>query len=67
MSRAILPLVDRALNGQLKARLDADRAAGCSYDDIARALHSENVVTVTGETIRKWCIELGITTQGAAS
>lgn len=48
---------DRALDGKLDARLRASRDAGQSFDDIARELHAEGL-PVSGETVRKWWIEL---------
>lgn len=59
MAQSLRPLIDRVLNGQLETRLRAERDAGASYESIARALIAEDI-HVSGELIRKWCIELGI-------
>lgn len=61
MARSDLyPIVDLALDGKLEQRLRARRNAFASYDDIARELHADGI-PVTGETVRKWCLDLGIT------
>lgn len=59
MAQRIYPLIDRALGGTLEARLRQLRSEGTSYDEIAIELRGDSV-TVSGETIRKWCLELGI-------
>jgi hypothetical protein len=59
MAQRIYPLIDRALGGTLEARLRLLREAGESYDEIAHDLRGDNI-TVSGETVRKWCIDLGI-------
>lgn len=55
----IYPLADLVLGGKLQQRLSDARSNGDSYDDIARELHAEGI-SVSGETVRKWCRELGI-------
>lgn len=59
MAQRIYPLIDRALGGRLESRLRLLRESGISYDLIAISLRDDSV-TVSGETVRKWCIELGI-------
>lgn len=56
MSTPIFPLVDRIMKGELATELAARRAAGDSYSTIARWLEAEHGVSVTNETVRKWCI-----------
>lgn len=53
------PLIDRILDGQLEARLRASRSAGLSYFTLASEFTSEGFA-VSPETVRAWCIELGI-------
>lgn len=57
MSTPIYPLVDRLLDGKLADELAARRTSGDSYDTIARWLHSDHDITVTAETVRKWCLD----------
>lgn len=64
-STPLYPLVDKALRGALRARLVEARKRGDSFDDIAIALRAEEV-TVSGETVRKWCHELGIEQRAAS-
>lgn len=52
-------LVDRALGGKLHEHLRAERAAGASYEAIAASLRDHDIV-VAGETVRRWCRDLGI-------
>ena len=61
----IYPLADRVLGGTLQQRLVDARNGGESYDDIARGLHAEGIA-VSGETVRKWCLELDIETERAS-
>lgn len=56
----ILPLVDRLLDGKLAELLSAMRADDQSYDSIARRLHVDHDIDVTGETVRRWCIDLEV-------
>ena len=55
----LFPIADKALHGNLEARLRAARDNGTSFEAIARDLHTEGI-TITGETVRVWCRELGI-------
>ena len=66
--RAMFPLVDRALGGDLEARLREWRTTSppTSYEQIGHLLRSEDVV-VSSETVRRWCIELGIESDGTAA
>lgn len=57
MSTPIYPLVDRILDGQLADELQRRRAAGDSYQTISRWLEREHDITVTTETVRKWCVD----------
>lgn len=50
----IFPLANKALGGQLARRLAKARIAGSSFEAIARDLTIDGV-TVSGETVRKWC------------
>lgn len=59
------PLIDRILDGGLRARLDSDRRAGKSYFTVAAELRDEGF-TVSPETVRQWCKELGLEPQDAA-
>lgn len=53
-----LPLVDRLFGGRFGEWLEAARAGGDSFEVIARRLADEHDITVTGETVRRWCSEL---------
>lgn len=55
-----LPLVDRVLNGQLRETLATHRAAGETYEQIARWLAAEHGIDVVSTTISRWCTELGV-------
>lgn len=61
MATPIFPLVDRILKGRLLEFLRAQRQAGLSYQQIATLLHVDHDVSVTTETVRKWCLSNGIT------
>lgn len=52
-------IVDLALGGTLEDDFGRMRAEGQSFDDIARWLDTRGV-DVTGETVRSWCIGMGI-------
>lgn len=56
----LLPLIDRLLDGKLADYLTEHRTAGLSFDAIGRRLANEHDVNVTGETVRRWCVELGV-------
>jgi hypothetical protein len=66
----LYPLIDRLLPGGLEARLRRQRAEGLSFEDMAKSLHVEETIVVSGELVRKWCDDLAITsdstTAGAA-
>lgn len=55
----IYPIADKALDGHLEERLRKRRGEGASCETIARELDVEGI-TVSGQTIRTWCHELGI-------
>jgi hypothetical protein len=61
--RTIFPIVDKALGGKLEARLRKWRPS-VSFDEIANRLRSEGI-DVNGETIRRWCDDLGIPKKAA--
>jgi hypothetical protein len=48
------PLVDRILDGRLAEYIATARENGDSFERIARNLHADHGIDVTGETIRKW-------------
>lgn len=56
----LFPLFDRILGGKLAEQLAAWRAEDLSFDAIARRLGAEHDIEVTGETVRRWCIDLEI-------
>lgn len=53
-------IADSLLGGDLDRSLRRWRKAGCSFDHIASELASTYGVTVTAETVRVWCMDLGI-------
>jgi intein-encoded DNA endonuclease-like protein len=57
------PIYDRVLGGRLEALLRRWRAEGLSYEAIAHRLADDHGVTVTGQTVRRWLVDLD---QGAA-
>lgn len=54
-------LADRLFDGKLAVRLATEVAAGDSFDTIASRLTADGIA-VSRETVRRWCIELGIDT-----
>lgn len=50
-------LVDRIIPGGLDAFLTDARAADQTFADIAYRLRSEHEITVTQETVRRWCAD----------
>ena len=52
------PLIDRLFDGHFAEWLQEARAAGESFEAIARRLAAEHDIEVTGETIRRWCGEV---------
>lgn len=57
---ATYPLIDRLLGGTLEARLREQREGGASFADISRNLFTEHDLTVSIDTVRRWCMDLGI-------
>ncbi len=57
--RDLYPLADLALDGKLGDRLRTLRNEKVSFQEIAYDLRADGV-TVSGETVRQWCIQLGI-------
>lgn len=53
-------LVDRLLGGRLQEELTERRAAGDSYAVIARWFSADHDFDITPETVRQWCMSLGI-------
>lgn len=51
-------LVDERLGDSLHDRLRYWRAAGVSYNAIARMLEAETRVRLTGQTVRDWILRL---------
>lgn len=66
--RAMFPLIDRALGGDLESRLREWRSTTppTSFERIAHELRSEDVA-VSSETVRRWCNDLGIERDGHAA
>jgi hypothetical protein len=64
----MFPLIDRALGGDLEARLREWRSTTppTSFERIAHELRAEDVV-VSSETVRRWCNDLGIEQDGNAA
>jgi hypothetical protein len=56
----IRALVDRVLGGGLCDFLQSHRDSGDSFATIARVLYTEHDIDVTAETVRVWCIDLGV-------
>lgn len=50
-------LVDLKLGGELEQLLAEQRQADASYDAIARDIWGRTGVSVTGATVRNWCVE----------
>lgn len=68
MGRAsIYPLADRLIDGGLRNLLSQRRAAGDSFEVIARSLATDHGVDVATETVRRWCIEQGIEPEAASA
>lgn len=63
---ATYPLIDRLLGGTLEARLRDQRGQGESFATIARNLLLEDELVVSTDTVRRWCMDLGIEKVGAA-
>jgi hypothetical protein len=50
------PLVDRIVPGGLADYLTTARHEGASYESIAFDLRADHDITVSVETVRKWCL-----------
>ena len=59
--KSLRPFADRLIEGGLRPHLERERNEGYSYESIARRLHDEHDIDVTGETVRAWCHEYGLT------
>jgi len=57
---SIYPLANRILDGRLRATLRRWRRSGLSYAQIAYRLHDDYGIAVSDETVRNWCLKLGI-------
>lgn len=64
---ATFPLIDRLLGGTLEAHLREQREGGESFATIARGLLLNHDLVVSTDTVRRWCMELGIEKPEAAS
>lgn len=66
--RSMFPLVDKALGGDLEARLREWRSTTppTSFEQIGHHLRAEDIV-VSSETVRRWCNDLDIDTPAEAS
>lgn len=64
---ASYPLIDRLLGGTLEARLRERREGGQSFAEIARWLLVDHDLTVSIDTVRRWCADLGIEKPEAAT
>jgi hypothetical protein len=58
-------MVDKTVDGDLDAKLQALRASGESYESISRILAVDYGVQVTGVTIREWLIILAAPNRSA--
>jgi hypothetical protein len=56
----VYPLANRILDGRLRTMLRRWRHQGLSYAQIAYKLHGDHGITVSDETVRMWCLRLGI-------
>lgn len=65
MGTPILPLVDRILDGRLRDLLQEYRTEGLTYETMSRRLAADHQIEVVSETMRKWCLELGVTDEPA--
>lgn len=52
------PLVNLAFDGALPRLLRKWRAAGDTYEQIARRLQDLKGIDVTSSTVRRWCLDL---------
>lgn len=59
MQSPVFTIINKMLDGTLEQRLTDWRAEGLTFEAIARELLAEDI-TVTGATVRNWCIRLGI-------
>lgn len=60
---------DRALDGQLEQKLRdwRDDESQLTFSEIAVRLRLDHDIHVTDETVRRWCIDLGIHEPKAAA
>jgi hypothetical protein len=59
---SLFDLADQNLSGELESLLREWRTDGLTFADIAHQLRTEHEITVTHETVRAWCVKLGIHT-----
>lgn len=61
-ARSTFPIFDQAIGGGLETLLKEWRKPDppMSFAEIAHTLRAEHEVLVTDETVRRWCVELGI-------
>lgn len=63
-------MIDRLLDGKLEATLREQRAAGMSWEEMARRMYAEHAAPISGATLRSWGKQLEIpdpTPEAAAS
>lgn len=60
-------MADRLLDGRLAELVAADRAAGASWDEVARHLYVEGGVELSRDTLRGWFAASEKDTSNAAS
>lgn len=58
-------LADRVLDGRLAETLTAFYRESRSWEDVARRLYAEHGLTVSGQTLRRWAKELGLSGEAA--
>lgn len=51
-------LVDRLLDGNLDAELAQRKAAGATFEQIARWLEDDHDIKVSRETVRNWYLDI---------
>jgi hypothetical protein len=56
----VYPLANRILDGRLRSMLRRWRTKGLSHAQIAYKLRADHDITVSDETVRMWCLRLGI-------
>lgn len=60
MGIASFDLFDRLMGGRLERRLRSLADEGHTYVRMAERLRSDNDIDVSHETVRRWCLDLGI-------